>query len=329
MNHRLSPEQWSDYWQAGSITTFMGRFAQNYDGEIREFWHRVFEALPSGARIVDLATGNGALALLASQFSVDHDRGFEVTGVDFAATDPKETLEQQELGPALDSINFLTSTRIEATGLPDAEFDLVCSQFGFEYAALDAAVAEVVRLLDKDTGVFAAMLHVESSVLLQQAREGVRQDMLCRKSGLLAAVKKLLRALEKVRELGEDPGKDERCEKLRHEINRITGKLHSAQSQYQDPGQLAYYLKSVMAMFDPAFVEGLSSEEKIRRIDAIDAESQQYAERMRDLMASALSDDDMASLRRQLEKAGLAVDLSKKIELEGQLFCQAMVVVRQ
>ncbi|MEL7184921.1 MAG: class I SAM-dependent methyltransferase [Pseudomonadota bacterium] len=327
MNQRLTADQWSDFWQAGSVTTFMGRFEQNYDGVVRHFWRKLFAVLPANAQIVDLATGNGALALLALEFSDEYDRNFNITGVDFAATDPRATLKGRELEAALERIHFLTSTRIEATGLPDGEFDLVCSQFGFEYADIADAVVETARLLKDDKAVFAAMLHHESSVVLQQAKEGVRQDVQCRKSGLLAKVKELLFATAKAGERGIDPKQCEDCEALRHDINHITGKLHNAQSQYRDPGQLAYYVGSIMSVFDPQRADQ-SIDEKLQHLDTIDEECQLFVARMRDLLGSALTDDDIAGLCARFEDAGLSVDFSESIEMEGQLFCHALVVVR-
>lgn len=328
MSARLSSEQWSDFWRAGSITTFMGRFADNYDGIVLEFWRKIFDALPRAARIVDLATGNGALALLASQYSEARGVEFEVTGVDFAATDPKQMLRSRDIGPAFNRIRFLPSTRIEQTGLPDGTFDLVCSQFGFEYAEGRAAVAEAVRLMAGDKAIFAAMMHREDSAIVEQAREGIRQDAQCRKSGLVGAVEKLLRAVEDARSRGQAPADCARCEGHRAVVNQITQKLHSAQSQYQDPGQLAYCMRSIMATFDPARSTGLTTEEKIKRIREVDAESRLYAERMRDLMSSALSQAEIDALCTEFARLGLTIDYSREIDFEGKLFCHALVAVR-
>ncbi|MCG8371341.1 MAG: class I SAM-dependent methyltransferase [Proteobacteria bacterium] len=328
MTDRLSPEQWSDYWRAGSITTFMGRFANNYDGVVLEFWRKVFDALPHGSRIVDLATGNGALALLASQYSEARDAKFELTGVDFAATDPKETLQNLGIGSALERIRFLTSTRIEETGLPDRGFDLVCSQFGFEYAAREPAVREAVRLMADGRSVFAVMLHREDSAVVAQAREGVRQTLQCRNSGIVEAAKRLLEVLDAARARGENPAGSEACEERRTELNRITGKLHNAQSQYEDPGQLAWYMGSVMALFSSVRSGDLSTGEKMQRMDEIDAEAVRYVERMRDLMASALSQGEIDALAEELEEKGLTVDYSENVEFEGKPFCHALIAVR-
>ena len=45
-------EQWSRFWRQGFITTFGAGKAENYDGAVRAFWVRQFNALPDGARVL-------------------------------------------------------------------------------------------------------------------------------------------------------------------------------------------------------------------------------------------------------------------------------------
>ena len=68
-NGRLSSGQWTRFWEKGTPTTFFGSFDKNYDGKIADFWSSQFDKLPEHAQILDLATGNGALAFLAAGYS--------------------------------------------------------------------------------------------------------------------------------------------------------------------------------------------------------------------------------------------------------------------
>ena len=70
---RLDRDEWSRFWERGTVTTFEGHFGDNYDAEIRDFWWTEFARLADGAVIVDLATGNGALALLAARHGREHE----------------------------------------------------------------------------------------------------------------------------------------------------------------------------------------------------------------------------------------------------------------
>lgn len=328
MSDRLSAAQWTDFWQAGSITTFMGRFTQNYDGVILEFWRTVFDRQSDAANIVDLATGNGALALLASQYSEAKKKSFVVTGVDYATTNPKEMLKKRGFGEALESIKFLPGTLLEKTGLPKHSFDLVCSQFGFEYAQAGEAVAEVDRLLKTGGSMFAAMLHVEGSVIMEQAQEGIRQVMQCRKSSLVAEAEQLLAAVAAAKERGDDPTTDPACVARRESTNVLTGKLHSAQNQYKDPGQIAFFLSSVMALFDQRKSGQLDLQSKLTLLHKIQPESEKYLQRMRDMISSALSDEEIGILETALKTGGADIESSETVYFKGRPFCHALIAVR-
>lgn len=306
----------------------MGRFSRNYDGSIQEFWSGVFARLGQRAAIVDLATGNGALALLASEYSVANAKDFEVTGVDFAATNPTEMLKDQDLGAVLEAIQFVTQTRLEETGLPEHGFDLVCSQFGFEYADTEKAVMEAERLLATDGGIFAVMMHVEGSAIMQQAQEGVRQAIQCSKSGLLEEADSLLRAMHVANATGADPANSSKCEKLRNSINNITEKLHAAQSQYKDPGQIAYFLTNAMALFNKEKFGHLELDEKLQLLHSIEPESKKYRQRMRDMISAAKSAAEIAAIEAALESNGIRVEVSEAVDFEGHNFCHALIAGR-
>ena len=306
----------------------MGRFTQNYDGAILEFWRSIFDRQCDDASIVDLATGNGALAILASQYSEAKQKSYAVTAIDYAATDPKEMLKNRGLGETLKSIEFLPNTLLEHTGLPGHSFDLVCSQFGFEYAEVAKAVAEIDRLLKTSGSMFAAMLHVEGSVIVEQAQEGIRQVLQCRKSGLVEEVEKLLRAMDAAKKSGADPVATPACKTRRDSVNKVTGKLHAAQNQYKDPGQIAFFLSNIMALFDRRKCGQLKLESKLELLHKVQPESEKYLQRMRDMISSALSADEIATLERALEQNGTNVESSKAVYFEGHHFCHALVATR-
>ena len=90
----LNDDEWTQFWRRGSVTTFERSGNPNYDGEIREFWQLQFGALPRGARVVDLATGNGAVALLAAEYSSKNRMQFEINALDKAEIRPQRDLER-------------------------------------------------------------------------------------------------------------------------------------------------------------------------------------------------------------------------------------------
>ena len=328
MTDRLSAEQWSEYWRKGTITTFHGRFGQNYDGKVRDHWHAILDRLPKGARIVDLATGNGAIALLAAQHGRRHDKQFEITAVDYAEIDPPSLFSKTAFAEDLGIIRFLSNTPIEATGLPDDAFDLAVSQFGLEYADADATVAEIARILKPQDAAFASMIHHADSAIVRQAREGVEQILACEKSGLHAAIRDLLGRLDKLAARGKDAAEDERAKELRTAINRVLAGLNQWGRQFGDPSQIVYYIENSMATFNPRVSGGMSLAERLAMLRQVAAETEAYKQRMRDLTSAALDDAALAHLVGQIRDAGFEIDVDRPFVFEGTHFCHVLSAAR-
>ena len=84
-------DHWSDYWSRGSLTSLPQDFAANYDGEVAEFWQGAFSGLDDTGRMIDLCTGNGAIALLAAEYFASEKPDIEIVAVDattFTGTRP-------------------------------------------------------------------------------------------------------------------------------------------------------------------------------------------------------------------------------------------------
>ena len=56
-------QAWSSYWAQGALHSCTGSFDARYSGAIGAFWDAVVAEIPPGSRVLDLATGNGALPL--------------------------------------------------------------------------------------------------------------------------------------------------------------------------------------------------------------------------------------------------------------------------
>jgi SAM-dependent methyltransferase len=309
VRNRLDRDEWSRYWERGTVTTFEGHFGDNYDAEIRDFWWRQFAALDDHAVIVDLATGNGALALLAARFAREHGRSFSITGLDSASVDAARLRAQlPELAPDLDAIELRGDTPLEETGMPAGTVDLVTSQFGFEYGDISAGAREACRVL-RSGGRLALILHHEGSAILAQAREGLRQVELCvEDEQLLARARLLIKLLASVK-----PAKDARgpklspgAEKVRDEmlasIERIRAHAGRPEVLERDAGFIAFLVPAVMRLVDqsrrahPRHVEQAWA--------AIHAEIESYRMRMVDLVSAAQDEAGIGAIRETLAAAG-------------------------
>jgi SAM-dependent methyltransferase len=136
---------------------------------VRTFWREKFQELPHGASVLDIATGNGAIATLASQYGLESQKDLKVFGTDLA------TIETEVAGPkdakdARAKVEFHSDTPCEKQPFHERSMDLVTSQFGFEYSDVERTLREVKRLL-KPGGRFVAIMHHSSSALIESASE--------------------------------------------------------------------------------------------------------------------------------------------------------------
>ena len=141
--------------------------ANNYAGGVRDFWRDKFNELPDGARILDIATGNGAIATMAVEIDSENGRGFFVTATDLATINPS-VIENDVAAKLRSNIVFHSNVPCESQPLQDNSCDLVTSQFGFEYSDVPATIQEMRRLLVPG-GKFIAISHHADSALITTA----------------------------------------------------------------------------------------------------------------------------------------------------------------
>lgn len=125
---------WDRFWSGGGTGGGCLPAKENpIEGVQRRVWREFAHSLPKGAKVLDLATGDGRVIA----WLIDCRRDLKVIGVDQA----------KELPPAPRGARLRGGVSIESMPFADCSFDAVTSQFGIEYARLDTACAEAVRTL--------------------------------------------------------------------------------------------------------------------------------------------------------------------------------------
>lgn len=326
MDDRLSSEQWSLFWEKGTPTTFLGRYANNYDGEVKAFWDEQFASLPEDAAIVDFGTGNGALAVLAAQHGLATGRNLQVVAIDYADIDPADLVLPNLEDNVRERIEFRSQCSMEDTGLPDARFDAVISQFGFEYGDPGKTVEEASRLLKPDACIFL-LLHREGSAIHTQALDGLKEVEYCEASSLHELVTRLLTRLDEIGRSGGKPESDPEAETLREQINGETGQLHDLMEKFEDPAHLSYFVLNTMAVFRPQFARQ-PLEDRVELLAQVAEETAAYASRMRDLLSAVRSPAQIDELEQLLGKAGFKTQVSEGMDLPEGQFCHKLIAKR-
>ncbi|CUS47933.1 MAG: family 11 methyltransferase [Idiomarinaceae bacterium HL-53] len=167
-------KHWTQFWQvSNTLSSFAeGKAAKGYDKEVKAYWEAKAENLPNNAVIVDIGTGNGALAVLFNDLKKQKKTDWKIHGVDAAEISPLRLEEESpELKGRFEGIEFHSETDITTMPFEDESVDLVVSQFAFEYAEEKQALNEVLRIL-KPSGHFALLTHHKKSQVHKTTEDG-------------------------------------------------------------------------------------------------------------------------------------------------------------
>ncbi|QBL10071.1 class I SAM-dependent methyltransferase [Rheinheimera sp. D18] len=164
-------QHWNSYWNnTKTLNSFAESYhQQGYSGDIALFWHDIFESFANNTAILDIATGNGGLAVLAQQYNTS----YKLIATDAADINPLALFGVlDDCYNALQQIQFIGNMPTEHLAFSDGSFDLVISQFGFEYAPLTTALEQIHRVL-KYNGQFIALVHSSRSFITQDCIAGI------------------------------------------------------------------------------------------------------------------------------------------------------------
>ncbi len=184
---------WTRHWATGAAHSCVGSYGDRYGGAIADFWTGIFASLSGAQRVLDVATGNGALPRLL----LDSRPGMAISidAIDLAHIAPAWLAHL----PLADQsrVRFCGECAAEDLGFPDGAFDLVVSQYGIEYSKLDRSVPEMLRVLAPG-GRIALLLHAaDSRPATLAAVELTHLAWLLSDNGLLAAAAAMLEPISR------------------------------------------------------------------------------------------------------------------------------------
>lgn len=185
---------WTRYWQYDRVASCMDGSGQtNYTEEVASGWRNFFRKLAPGSVILDLCTGNGAIALLGAEVGRQEEKDWTVIGIDKAAIDPKRHV--RKFRNDLQKIDFRPGVEAEKLPFSDQSVDCVVSQYGIEYSDLNRSLAEVARVLSH-SGKLRVVVHAAEGIVANGARRSVADaDFLLESIDLPAAAARCLEAV--------------------------------------------------------------------------------------------------------------------------------------
>ncbi|TVP15262.1 methyltransferase type 11 [Shewanella sp. KCT] len=239
----IMSHHWDEYWLQGHLTSFGDSFSGNYSGVLETNWHQDFNALADNFKVLDLATGNGALPLLLNQHFKGANKKGEVIGVDLAQINTN--LDALALNEEV-RVSLLSHIDCSCLAFEDNSFDLVISQYGIEYSDLALSIPEAIRVL-KPGGRLSLVTHHSRSMIINRNRRilnVVSQHSITKvfetMESLILQMGSLINA-EDVQRIKQDT----ECERLRHQLNQEISTLAQSDEEGLKDSELLTYVASL------------------------------------------------------------------------------------
>jgi len=285
-------EHWESYYRRGELTTCPMGTDPNYSAEVRAAWEEFFTGLPDGTRLIDLCTGNGAVALIAKESGALAGKRFEIHGVDRARIQP--ALDVAGGAELFAGIAFHPGVAAEALPFEAHSMGAVCGQYALEYTDAGRVLPEIARVLGPG-GRAQFIMHSEESVLYANGQESQR---------LARLIFERLELFRRCRELlAAERSGSARLQAASQAVTRAAQRLAEAVRASVNPhfgqqvGQALDALWQRRGQLGPAATE--------RELDYIEHEAQSGLRRVRDITRVALSRHAVQKLGSQALAAGL------------------------
>lgn len=189
MTSALHPESttaWDQYWQDGRLASCGGAGGINYQPVIAQGWRRFFDTLAEGFRILDICTGNGAVARLAAEVAAVRNVKVTIEAVDSAAINPMRE------GLGAEMIRFLSRTPAENLPFPESTFDVIVGQYALEYTDVERTLVEL-RRVSRPTVNIRFVTHAADGVTVQEAKRQLADVERLAGTGIFEAAETLVR----------------------------------------------------------------------------------------------------------------------------------------
>lgn len=285
----MSLEQWETFYRGGMVATCPTSADGGYDLEVRDAWVAFFSTLPDGARILDVGTGNGAVAMIAAETALATERTWEIHATDLARINPMRDVP--DAARRLAGIKFHPDVATEHLPFEAESFDAVSGQYALEYTDIPAALAEIHRVM-KPGGNAQFIVHHANSILVKRAQLSLEDGE------LVLGQTKIFRRLHKLVTMENAvPGTTERVTaELREAIQVLKTALRTRQ-QLMGPGAgrtLSVTLDAVQKLLEARKV--MRPDVAGLDVDKVEANVRASVRRLNDLMEHARSEHDMQNI---------------------------------
>ena len=298
---------WDEYWRlTREAAAHKGGGPQ--EEVLTHFWSSFFgDALSrnSEPRVLDLACGNGALTGVALRVATQSGGcSPTIVGTDTSVAALKD------LRTRFPSVLAVASDA-KHTPFEDRSFDVVASQFGVEYAGIEA-IAEAARLVARG-GTLAAIMHLKKGAIYRECATNLQAILQVQSSGILPAAKDAFAAgVRSATTRMADPNEQRRQARLAKAAKAVEKVLrrHGREVAGGVVQRLHADIERMhrrMGAYDPADVA--------KWVDNMAREVEAYAGRMTSMLAAAIDEPSLDKMVNRITLGGLSVRIRDQLHM--------------
>ena len=308
-------KSWDTYWQGSGES---GAYSSGGAGHpaIKAFWESFFQSVQqdyTAPSILDIASGNGAVVERALQ--VFGENPVEISCVD---------VSESAIANIQNRFPRVSGIVADARSIPlePGGFDIVTSQFGIEYAGLEA-ISEVARLLATG-GQLAFLLHSQAGSIHRECVENLDAIVQLQDSRFIPyAIEMFSAGFQAVRGADRAPY-EAAAKKLAPAIATLEAIMKQYGQQvagdtiarlYHDVGQIHQRIQH----YEPA--------EVLDWLHRLDGELDAYAGRMSSMSDSAIGSETFEQIVAGLHDRDYTVDRAEPLVIPDQKLPLAWVLI--
>lgn len=288
---------WDSYWQDNRLYCAGPDADAEMAAALDAHWQQAMSACASGARILDLACGNGSVTLAVARAAGTAAKSVSIEGIDSADIDPKRHVPQYRDVTA--EVKFLARTQMESLPFPNDSFDAVFSQFGLEFGQLEPACTELVRVLKPGGVVSILATSVESTFVAELGRKAKQSGEVLVKTKLFEIAAAVVQGISVFETKGEGREPQQYLEKWSDEVERALTKV-----RFDDVGQATLVVTILQDIL--ARRKSTSLPEQLAAIEDFKVRFTRHAARSEAVARAALGYGSAKALARRLNDAGVA-----------------------
>lgn len=306
-----SVRHWDSYWKANQQQAAYDDFGHHREG-LAKFWQAFFSLQldqREHSKLLDLASGNGAVLDFAAANGLQDDK-LGATALDYSLP------AINDLSRRFPAVQGVVADAAYAP-FPDKSFDLVCSQYGVEYAG-ETALRNAASLV-ADGGVLALVCHYKLGAMYAECEQNLNAVNAVLRSRVLPLFAALAEAgagrlgssiarTKSVKFKKADKKLAPAVEQLKQVINEngvdvAGGSVHRL---YVD---LAEMFKRL---------EAHDQKEIQRWVRSMTKSLQAYAGRMQAMCSAALDDQQLRLFEQDLLSTGFSIDLFEPFVIDDR-----------